>query len=193
MPTILLSDEFDTWLSALRDSRAKARIAARIRSMSLGNFGDAAPVGGAVSELRIHYGPGYRLYYTPPWRNGLSASCRRGQIEPEAGHPEGHDHGGKLSGTEAMIKFGEFDASKYLTDEDAIAEYLAAALEDGDPNVFVAALGDVAKARGMTQIARDAGLGRESLYKALAPGSKLRYETVRKIMGALGVKLTVSA
>ncbi len=88
--------------------------------------------------------------------------------------------------------FSEFDASKYLTDEESIAEYLAAALEDDDADVFLAALGDIAKARGMTQIAQQAGLGRESLYKAFAPGSKLRYETVRKITNALGVKLTVS-
>lgn len=90
------------------------------------------------------------------------------------------------------MTYREFDASKYLTDEEAIAEYLAVALEDNDADVFLAALGDIAKARGMTQIAQQTGLGRESLYKALAPGSKLRYETVRKIMDALGVKLTVS-
>lgn len=91
-----------------------------------------------------------------------------------------------------MTQFTPFDASEYLESEVAIAEYLAAALEDPDPEVFVAALGDVAKARGMTQIAKDSGLGRESLYKALTPGSKLRYETVRKVMSGLGVKLTVA-
>ena len=91
------------------------------------------------------------------------------------------------------MTYREFDASKYLTDAESIVEYLAAALDDEDADVFLAALGDIAKARGMTQIAQQTGLGRESLYKALAPGSKLRYETVRKIMDALGVKLTVSA
>lgn len=64
MLTILLSEEFDQWLLKLRDSRARARIAARIRSASLGNLGDVAPVGGGVWEFRVHYGPGYRLYYT---------------------------------------------------------------------------------------------------------------------------------
>ncbi|KAB1072832.1 addiction module antidote protein [Methylobacterium planeticum] len=92
-----------------------------------------------------------------------------------------------------MTRFTPFDASEFLDSEDAIAAYLAAALEDPDPGLFVAALGDVAKARGMTEIAREAGLGRESLYKALTPGSKLRYETVRKVMDVLGVKLTVSS
>ncbi|TXM75669.1 putative addiction module antidote protein [Methylobacterium sp. WL103] len=91
------------------------------------------------------------------------------------------------------MRFTPFDASEFLDDEEAIAEYLAAALADPDPDLFVAALGDVAKARGMTQIAREAGVGRESLYKALTPGSKLRYETIRKVMDVLGVKLTVAS
>lgn len=64
MLTILLSEEFDQWLLKLRDSRARARIVARIRSASLGNLGDVAPVGEGVWEFRVHHGPGYRLYYT---------------------------------------------------------------------------------------------------------------------------------
>lgn len=91
-----------------------------------------------------------------------------------------------------MTRFTPFDASELLDSEASIAEYLAAALEDPDPDLFVAALGDVAKARGMSEIAREAGLGRESLYKALTPGSKVRYETVRKVMEVLGVRLTVA-
>ncbi len=90
-----------------------------------------------------------------------------------------------------MTSFTKFDASEFLDNDEVIAQYLAAALEDGDPDLFVAALGDVAKARGMTQVASATGLGRESLYKSLRSGSKLRYETVQKILGALGVRLTV--
>jgi len=87
------------------------------------------------------------------------------------------------------IETAAFDAADYLTDEEAIAEYLTAALEDPDPDMFLVAVKTVARARGMTQLAKDAGLGRESLYKALAPGSKPRYETVMKVVRALGVKL----
>jgi probable addiction module antidote protein len=67
-----------------------------------------------------------------------------------------------------------------------------AALEDPNPDVFLAAVGHVAKARGMSAIAERAGLGRESLYKALAPGAKPRYDMVLKVLQSLGVKLTVS-
>lgn len=90
-------------------------------------------------------------------------------------------------------KFAPFDASDYLDNEEVIAEYLTAALEDPDPEVFLSAVANVAKARGIGKVAQDSGLGRESLYKALTPGAKPRYETIRKLMDALGVKLTVVA
>lgn len=92
-----------------------------------------------------------------------------------------------------MINVSEFDASAYLDSEEAIAEYLSAALEEKDPNVFLLAIGHVAKARGMSAIAEESGLGRESLYKAFAPGAKPRYETVLKVLNSLGVRINVSA
>lgn len=92
-----------------------------------------------------------------------------------------------------MAKFEKFDAADYLDSEETIAAFLTAALEDENPEVFLAAISAVAKARGMTEIASRTGLGRESLYKALAPGAKPRYDTVLKVLHSLGVKLTVSA
>ncbi len=91
------------------------------------------------------------------------------------------------------VSYAPFDAADYLDSDEVIAEYLSAALEDPNPDVFIAALGDAAKARGMAQIAKDAGLGRESLYKALNSGAHPRYETVTAVLRALGVKLTVVA
>jgi putative addiction module killer protein len=64
MNTILRTDVFDRWLSKLKDPSAKARIIKRIRSAERGNLGDCKPVGASVSEMRIHFGPGYRLYFT---------------------------------------------------------------------------------------------------------------------------------
>jgi probable addiction module antidote protein len=92
----------------------------------------------------------------------------------------------------SRLEIAPFDAADYLDNEEVIAEYLSAALEDSNPDVFLQAVADVAKARGISKVAKDAGLGRESLYKALAPGAKIRYDTVRKLLGSLGVRLTVT-
>ncbi len=88
-----------------------------------------------------------------------------------------------------MKQISHFDAADYLESEEVIAEYLNAALEDPNPDVFLVAVSDVAKARGISQLAKDTGLGRESLYKALTPGAKPRYDTVLKLIHALGVQL----
>lgn len=88
-----------------------------------------------------------------------------------------------------MTNFTPFDVADYLDNEETIAAYLTSALEDPDPDAFLVAVKAVARARGMTQLAKDSGLGRESLYKALAPGSKPRYETVMRVVRALGVNL----
>jgi len=84
----------------------------------------------------------------------------------------------------------DFDAADYLDSDEAIAEYLSAILEQDDADLTLKALGDVAKARGMAEIARATGLGRESLYKAFRPGARPRFDTILKVMKALGVKMT---
>ena len=91
------------------------------------------------------------------------------------------------------ITYKAFDAAAYLDNDAVIAEYLTAAAEDANPDVFVAALGHVAKARGMAQIAKESGLGRESLYKALSAGAHPRFETINSVLRAIGVKFTVVA
>ena len=92
-----------------------------------------------------------------------------------------------------MTTITKFDIAEYLDSEEMIAAYLNEALNDDDPNTFLMAIANVAKARGMTQIAKDAGLGRESLYKAFAPNAKPRYDTVIKLVRSLGVDLTVTS
>lgn len=83
----------------------------------------------------------------------------------------------------------EFDASQYLDSDEAIAEYLTAILAHNDAALLAAALGDIARARGMTEIARAAGLTREALYKALRADAQPRFETVARVCQALGVQL----
>ena len=87
-------------------------------------------------------------------------------------------------------KLVPFDAARYLNDETAIAEYMTVVLETEDSDLLILALSDIARAKGMSQVAKESGLGRESLYKALAPGAKPRFETVLKVAKALGVRLT---
>ena len=82
-----------------------------------------------------------------------------------------------------------WDPAEHLVDAEDMAAYLEAALEDGDPRVVAAALGDIARAKGMTQVARDTGLGRESLYKALSPDGNPELATLLKVIAALGLQL----
>jgi probable addiction module antidote protein len=90
-----------------------------------------------------------------------------------------------------QLGIAPFDASDYLDSEETIVEYLSAALENPDPDAFLVAVRDVAKAQGISTVAANAGLGRESLYKALKPGAQPRFDTVRRLLGALGVRLDV--
>jgi probable addiction module antidote protein len=94
-----------------------------------------------------------------------------------------------MKSTSDTKKLIPFDAARYLTDDHAIAEYMTAVLETEDTELLLLALADIARAKGMAQVAKDAGLGRESLYKALAPGAKPRLDTILKVTRALGVKL----
>ncbi|MDP2369199.1 addiction module antidote protein [Rhodoferax sp.] len=83
----------------------------------------------------------------------------------------------------------DFDMTEHLPDDEAIAQYLTIVLEENDPALLNAALGDIARARGMTEMARASGLTREALYKALRPNSQPRFDTIARVCTALGVKL----
>ena len=87
----------------------------------------------------------------------------------------------------------EFDVTEYLDDEQAIAQYLTVVIEENDPAALAQALGTIARARGMTQMAEASGLGREALYKALRPGAHPRFETIARVCTALGLRLSVQA
>jgi probable addiction module antidote protein len=87
------------------------------------------------------------------------------------------------------LKTTVWDPAEHFETEEDIAAYLEAAFEEGDPSLIAAALGDIARAKGMAQIAHDAGLGRESLYKALSPDGNPEFATIMKVVNALGLKL----
>jgi len=92
-----------------------------------------------------------------------------------------------------MSNLTTFDVSQYLDSKEMIAEYLSQVLEDGDTNELLEAIGNIAKAKGMSQIAKDTGLGRESLYKTFSDGSKPRFETIMKVLRSFDIKLQASA
>lgn len=91
------------------------------------------------------------------------------------------------------LKTAPWDPAEYLTSPSRIAAYLEAAFDDGDPSLIAAALGDIARAMGMTELARQAGVTREALYKALSPTGDPRLSTLLGVMKALGIKLTPHA
>jgi len=91
------------------------------------------------------------------------------------------------------LEITNFDITQYLHDKEIIAEYLSQILAEGNMDELLIALGNIAKAKGMTQIAKDTGLGRESLYKTFNPKSKPKFDTIMKILNSFGVKLKASA
>jgi probable addiction module antidote protein len=101
--------------------------------------------------------------------------------------------GNVKANAKAKGTYAPFEVADYLDSEEAIAEYLSLAARDETPGVLLKALGDVAKARGMAEVAKASGLGRESLYKTLAPGAKPRFETIATIMRALNVGFSVES
>ena len=82
-----------------------------------------------------------------------------------------------------------WDPAEHLQSDEDMAAYLEAALEEGDAALFASALGDIARAKGMSQLARETGLGRESLYKALSPTGNPEFATILRVVGALGLQL----
>jgi probable addiction module antidote protein len=90
------------------------------------------------------------------------------------------------------LKTTRWDASEFLDNDEAVAAYLNAAFEDGDPNFIAASIGHVAKAKGMSQIARETGLSRESLYRALGDDGNPELSTMTKVMRALGMRIQIA-
>jgi probable addiction module antidote protein len=90
-------------------------------------------------------------------------------------------------------EIADFDISQYLDSKEMIAEYLSQVLADGDNDELFEAIGNIAKAKGMTQISKDTGLGRESLYKTFHAGAKPRFETVMRVLNSFGVKLQATS
>lgn len=100
---------------------------------------------------------------------------------------------GLSTGLFVKTTYATFDIAEYLDNDEVIAEYLSVAAANKNPDVFIAAIGDVAKAKGMASIAKTAGLGRESLYKALRKGARPRFDAINAVLHVIGAKFTVTS
>jgi probable addiction module antidote protein/putative addiction module killer protein len=188
--------EFTTWLDGLKDLRVRGAVVERIKRLSFGLLGDFKAIGDGVIELRIDFGAGWRLYYTHGARR--SSSCLR--AVPNA-HRRKISRGqgfGRIAEKRRELEIiktinvddlPEFDPAQYLDNEESIAVYLTGILEANNAALLASALGDIARARGMTEIAKAAGITREALYKALRPNSAPRFDTISRVCAALGVRL----
>ena len=184
---------FSKWIDDLRDIQARARIQARIERLAAGNPGDAEPVGEGVSELRISYGPGYRVYFKQR-RSELIVLYWQGVIKalrPKTSRLPCVSPAIFRSNAMTKTATSRYDVAEHLRTPEEMAAYLEACIEeaDGDAAFIAKALGDIARAKGMSQVARDAGLSRESLYKALSGERSPGFDTILKVVGALGLKL----
>lgn len=194
MNTIRQTETFAQWLKELRDATAKMAILRRADRIAAGNFGDAKPVGDGVSELRIDVGPGYRVYYTVRRRTVVFLLCGGDKSSQSSDIATAKDLAKTLQvdgcmGVIMKTATRPFDVAEFLDDPEVIALYLSDAAADPDPDLFIVALSNVARAVGISSIAAKSGLGRESLYKSLAPGAQPRLDTVRRIASAFGLTL----
>jgi probable addiction module antidote protein len=141
--------------------------------------------------LRIAWGPGYRVYFARK-SEALVILLAGGDKRTQARDVLTARHLARELGPGLAMRrtrTTRWDAAAHLASEADRAAYLEAALEDGDPTVISAALGDMARAAGMTELSRRTGLGRESLYKALSPHGNPELATVLRVLEALGLKL----
>jgi probable addiction module antidote protein len=179
---------FRAWLDGLRDGRAQARIAQRILRLQAGLMGDVKPAGGGVAEMRVDY-----------WAriSGLFRAARAGFGDSVVWRNEGRsatrhsaraDDGG-CAGGRGMVTTEAFDAARYLGSAEAQGELLNDALESGSAAYVASALGVIARARGMGEVARAAGVTREALYRSLSEAGDPRLSTLLGVMRALGVRL----
>ncbi len=183
--------EFDKWLRKLKVLKAKAKILIRIQKLETSeHFGDNESIGDGIRELKIDYAKGYRIYFKEQEGKiiilifGGDKSTQNKDIERA-----------KLilsSLKNYIMETTKFDVADYLDSNEMIVAYLNTVLAEGNDADVIVAIGNVAKSIGMSKIANETGLSRPSLYKALSDGSKPQFETVMKVLRAIGGQLQIN-
>jgi len=164
-------------------------IATRLSRLAEGLPGDIAPVGNGISELRIHYGPGYRVYLQQRGTILVILLCG-GNKSTQARDIVLQRNSHKSGRSDMVEKLTTYDPAAALVDSDEIAFFMADALETGNAAYIAKALGVVARAKGMAQIANETGLSREQLYRSFSENGNPTLKTTLAVMKALGIDLT---
>lgn len=174
------TDEYSEWLDKLKDRTGRARILVRVDRLIDGNPGLHRSLTDGVSELKIDVGPGWK---TLKPRFGWPKTSRSSAM-PKTARPK-----------PTKTRITPYDVAEHLRTPEEMAAYLDAWLEEApdDAAGIAMALGNIARAKGMTQVAKDAGLSRESLYRALSAEGNPSFATVLKVAKALGMKLHAEA
>jgi probable addiction module antidote protein/putative addiction module killer protein len=202
---VRMTEVYRDWINDLADRTSRARIQMRVDRLAHGNPGQNRHLTHGVSELKIDVGPGYRVYYTEREGELIITLGRWRQVHAAARHQDGDRPRQAPLGRNAMPRKATrstaktrtvpYDVAEQLRTPEEMAAYLDAWLTEApdDAAGIARALGDIARAKGMTQVARDAGLSRESLYKALSENGNPSFATVLKVARALGVRLHAEA
>lgn len=201
MAEVVSTDEFDTWLTKLKDLRNKARIIRRLDRLAGGNPGDVRPIGKGLSELRLNVGPGYRVYYLQDGAQLILLLCGGDKSTQRNDITKAHEIADEwrtddkaAEGEHAMSmseKYKRFDAADHLKNLDDVALFLEVALEDSaeDPSAVPHALGIIARSQNMSELARRVDMSRDGLYKALSADGNPTWSTILKVTHALGLRL----
>lgn len=187
---------FIEWIDSLKDKEARYTIKTRLNRLTLGNFGDCETVGNGVSELRIHHGPGYRVYQDivfTLYRQDLKSFFYSAVVIKAHRNMtlKMQKNFGRNISMPTAIDYNEYLIESLKEPEEA-AGYLNAALADGEIDVFLLALKQVAIAHGgLGQLAETTQKSRNSLYKTLSKNGNPYLESTQKILNAMGFTLTV--
>jgi putative addiction module killer protein/probable addiction module antidote protein len=199
------TDVYREWIDRLKDRAGRARILVRVDRLIHGNPGQHRELTEGVSELKIDFGPGYRVYYAQRGTRlllllaGGDKSTQQKDIARAIELVKNFKEQRVMPKTAAKkptrTKTTPYDVAEHLRTPEEMAAYLDAWLEEAPDNAagIARALGDIARAKGMTQVAKDAGLSRESLYRALSAEGNPSFATVLKVARALGLKLHAEA
>ncbi len=183
------TETFRKWRTQLKDERARALIASRSDRLAYGHAGDAEAVGDGISELRIHFGPGYRIYFQRRGKTVIVLLCG-GDKSSQGKNIKVAKRLAKEWSEWMAEKLTTYDPAEDLTSDAAIAAFMAEAFATEDAGYIAHALGVVARAKGMTQIAKETGLSREQLYRSFSENGNPTLKTTIAVMKALGVELT---